>query len=248
MLRQRLKGEQVAHLLATDQGHDPGVGLPIRLSQGTIVTEYYDEALSKLLDAGEQAGAAYLTVDGCIHLGVHYGQPAGEWRIAVSAAMAGLRATAPEQAVARRAAMRELAITADDGRHSFCSDPYEQGLFAPAVRPFTLWALSPAHRAALMTGRARLATLVDLVGLAALYARHGVALRFTSRREAARYAREGGGGKGLALFDNRALTHAAPLGDVVLMKGTFSRFIYELVRPSTYIAGAIREDARAVLR
>ncbi len=159
--------------------------------------------------------------------------------------MAGLRATAAEEASARSSALQYLDIDTDDGHYSFHSDPYGQGLFAPAVRPFSLWAISPRHRAALMSGRARLSTLVDLVGVASLFGRHGIWLRFTSRREAARYIQELGGGSKLALFEHRALTYSTPKGDVVLMNGTFSRFIYELVRPSTYIAGAAREDARS---
>lgn len=236
MLRQRLRVNQVSQLLTTDSGFDPGVGMPMRLSQDTITTSEYDRALNGALDLASEKGIAYVSIDGCVHLGVHYQETVADWRIATAAAKEGLTKATQEDATQRRSGIQSLRLSSDDGSLSFHTDPYGQGLLAPAVRPFSLWRIKAIHRAALMTGRARISSLVDVVGLAGQYAKFGLTLRLTSRREAARYASEVGGSR-LLLLQNHALTHDSPQGPAVLMKGTFSRFLYELICPRSYIAG-----------
>lgn len=243
ILRQRLRTAQVETLLRTDRGIDPGTGLEMQLSEGVITTEEYDQDLASLLDFGEAKGGGYCTVDGCLHVGVHYAAERASFERAYGAAKAALRSAAATDALARAPFVSALGIPKDDGEHSFTTDPYAQGLLAPAVRPFSLWRLPARHRSALMTFRARVAVIIDTVALAQAFARQDMTLRYTSRRELARLT-SAIPGSHFIIFRNMGLACDAGDGTSVLLKGTFSRFVYELVRPSSYLAGVARENTR----
>jgi hypothetical protein len=242
MLRQRLRGNRLSELLREDKGVDPGTGTPMRLSAGTIATSDYDSILERLLDLGKEKGAAYVSIEGCLHLGVHYNATAASWAIARAAATEALVLTATEDAVRRKPQLERLTQPTDDGTLSFCTDPYLLGLLAAAVRPFSLWRIPGHHRAALMTQRARVSSIIDIIGLAVLFGERGLVLEFSSRKDAARYAGHIGGSE-IPLVGNRALKYETSNGPVVLLNGTLSRFFYELVRPGAYITGVANEDS-----
>lgn len=247
MLRQNLRIEQVTTTLTHDVGVDPQLKLPIRLSKDQFSTVPYDDVLESLILHARQNGAATTAIDQCVFLGVHYSEYGGDLRRASRIAHAArLQHKSENESTYHRIAIK-VGADPTDADVCFSTAPYEHGLMSQATRPFPLWRLSEESRADLMTGRACLISTLDIIALGIVLEQVGLDLKLVSRKDSAKFMDVIGGSR-MLLYHKKALAYSKGSIESVMLKGTASRFFYELVRPYQYFRDALRnlESAAAL--
>jgi hypothetical protein len=233
MMKQRIRLHRAEEVLEKEEGIDPGLGVPIRISGPMIMNQPFDETIDQVCDAARNTGQGAATVDWCFHIAAGYD---ADMRQAKSRAFAclnhALAAAAQDKPVCFDAIQQEVieAVGSQRDDNFKLIDLFANNLHSIATRPFLFWQIKRGHLEDLISGNIRLLGVFDLQKFIWLARREGANLQFASRRETEEAKAKFQSINALT-FGHRSITY--PYGEMkaFFTTGLFGRIINEQMRP-----------------
>lgn len=233
MMNQKIRVHRAEEFFKSDEGIDPGLGVPIQLSGPMIYTRSFDAMVGQLCEAARGSGFGAGTVDWCLHIGAGHGRTREEaTKHAFSALNHALGVAAQKQPDGFPAVREEvLAAVGGERDDNFkLIDLFANNLHSIATRPFLVWDVARSHLADLVSGDIRLVAVFDLQKFVWVARREGAKLAFASRRESEEMKAKFGA-INIMTWGHRAITY--PYGEATMFftSALFGRIINELMRP-----------------
>jgi len=227
MLRQRIRVSQIQEILATDQGTDPGLKLPIRLTETELEEESYDLLLNDLCAQAKEDGVAAGCVDRCIHLGVGFSrEPEVAKSLAIDALHYAIVRHLMEPPGGFSIVLEEVKSVVPKKELFKVIDLVHSNLVSVPCRPLVLWGIERDNLMSLVTGKLFAVAALDVSGFLWLGRQVGLDISLSTRREASQTAQELGSSN-VPTWGGRTII----VSEGKLLSGFFSRFFNDLARP-----------------
>jgi hypothetical protein len=248
MLNQKIRVHRAEEFFKKDEGIDPGLGVPIRLSGPIICTRPFDAMIGQLCESARKTGFGAGSVDWCLHIGAGHGPAREEATKRAFSALNHAIAVAAQEQPDGFAAVREEVLAAVGGERDDnlkLIDLFANNLHSMATRPFLVWDVSRSHLADLISGNVRVLAVFNLQKFVWLARHEGANVAFASRRESEQMKAELGASN-ILTWGHRAMTY--PYGDATMFftTGLFGRIINELMRPLQLVREMLVPSAEGV--
>ena len=234
MLRQKIRLEQIHHVLKTDEGMDIK-GYPVKLSKETSQIVTYDELIDELCDEAMKNGGASGTVQNCLHVGVGYSDDSQK---AQDNALMGVKYSIYQ-------IKKEILYDFDEIKSELLKfispnelyktfDILKANLITIPCRPFTLWGIKPHHLLNLVAQKLIILVAFDITSFIWLGRSNGFDVGLSSRKEATKFAQEVGS-KHVPRWGGRGIRVATDKGNMIIGSGTITRFLCSLEAPLQFL-------------
>lgn len=223
VLRQQERATRAVDIMNNDKGIDPVTGQNIFVRTPSIKTEFYHEELGKLYEDLQTKIWAYTVVDTCVHIGMYRDE---------GLAMAPF--TIPhilKQQTENFIVVDWLSITEN------LSEP----IFA---KPFP-----PEFIVDILTGKVKIIIGINVDALIETFNVFGLDTRWLTEKETARL-KQVSVREGMIVVNNKGIIITLPGGaqEATLYGGTFSKIIYDSIKPSniaqSYLSSKIKYGER----
>jgi hypothetical protein len=235
IVKQKIRLEQIAEILETDEGTDILTNQPIRLIGPSFETSDYDSFLDKLCNVAKKDGIASGTVQSCIHIGVACSlETEADIDNAKKAALFGYHESLRKKTGELTEIRAELSRYLDKKELIKGWNPFRWNLYGMSDNPFPLWKIHRDNLFMLVSGKMQIFTIFDLPGFIHLSRQLGLTMRLSSRKKAGEIARQLGW-RHVPTWGARAIVADTPKGEVTVGGGIIHRFIVDLKTPSQFI-------------
>ncbi|KAB2907055.1 MAG: hypothetical protein F9K30_24125 [Dechloromonas sp.] len=236
MMRQRIRMEQTAEVLETDQGTDIKWNIPIRMNHEMINEVSYRRQFSDSCVSAIESGAAVFTVNCCLH----FAATTTSLKQHRFAAQQGAKLALFESIKMAEPSLQEYyrKNAEPDGlqKKAFpMLDVIHSNLHAVPVIPFFCWNLDARIMRAIVRDEIHICCCFDLPALLFVMGKAGLRGVLSTRSEAMKVFSKFG--KGAAPdFDGRIvkIIHPEKKAERFLLSGAFSRFVNNLHSPYSF--------------
>lgn len=241
MLRQRLRLARIDEIILTDEGIEPSLKVPLRLSKDFVVEDSYDEFIDDLLTtARKEGGRAAASYAWCLHFGVATCKdPEKAKQRAAETAMFAAHSHYESATEEVRSIIDEVRALIPPAHSLRLINVVQSNLAAVSSRPFPIWAISPENRLDLVSRRMVLSVAFDIGGFIAMGRSLDIPMRLSTRKEAARLL-NGIPQHEKLTWGNRALLYTLDGHEITALSGMFSRFVNDLTNPVQFLRDAKR--------
>jgi hypothetical protein len=235
ILKQRIRIEQVMEVLEKDSGIDIATKEPIKLDGPTLETHDYDLLLDDLCNSAQERGVSSATVQHCIHIGVGHSDKTDQAiEMAKSAALFAAHETLKKGSDKLHDIRSNLSGIIEEKDFLKGWDPFRWNLSAMSGNPFPLWSIDRKHISALVEGKLRIFSILDLPGFVYLAEELGLSMKLSSKKEAGKHIHKLGR-RSFPTWGNRVLIAETPKTKITIGGGMIHRFIVDLKTPAQFI-------------
>lgn len=245
IVKQRIRVQRFEDIIQNEEGIDPSLGVPIKLSGPMIQNRPFDSVLDELCDSAKKSGYGGATVDGCLHIGAGYDPDlTHSKKRAFDSINHVLNAALQDRPEGFEAIQKEVveAVGIDRDDNYKIIDLFANNLHSMATRPFLFWQIKRQHLNDLISGKLRLIAVFDLQKFVWLARREGANVKFASRSETEK-AKVKLQTINVMTFGHRAITYPYGEMEAYFSTGLFGRIINELMRPLQLIREMMIPDA-----
>jgi hypothetical protein len=240
MMRQRVRLAQAIQVIENDEGIDPLLQVPIRVSQRTFEVDEFDDLLDEACGQAIKNDVACGVVNDCIHVCVASGETRSE---AYRKALKIVQFCVVEHR-RKRSTVKDMDlhiakyITLQEAFRLV--NPISANLHTCACRPLLLWRIQKPYLMKVLSGELAILFLLDIAGFLWTVKDLGFEISFSSRRETDELTKQYGK-ENVAIWGGRFIKINDGRGEQILMSGTFARFIVNLQCPRGILL-AYKED------